>query len=127
MPQFEKHFTPEEANGLLPELREILTWIKEIRDRLTVDWEQAAPVLRAASQNGGGKEGHAYLTDLQQVNARLRRLSELGVQLKDLDRGLVDFPAWRGDREVFLCWRLGEGEVAYWHDLETGYASRQRL
>lgn len=127
MAQFDKHFTVEEANALLPELRDLLGSIQQLRSRLAVDWEEAAPVLRAAHANGGGKEGHAYLTDLKGLNTRLRRLSDLGVQLKDIDRGLVDFPALREEREVFLCWHLGEERVAFWHDLETGYNSRQTL
>lgn len=125
MAHFEKHFTLDEANALLPELRDLLTQIQSARDRLAVHWEAARAVLEATRTNGGGKEGSPYLSTLRALNVRLRRLSEMGIQLKDLDRGLVDFPAWRGDREVFLCWHLGEERVAFWHDLETGYAGRQ--
>jgi hypothetical protein len=127
MAHFEKHFTVEEANELLPELRELLESIRALRDRLVVDWEQALPVIRAAPMNGGGKEANPYLSDLHRINERLRRLIELGVQLKDVDRGLVDFPAWREDREVLLCWHLGEDRVRYWHDLESGFAGRRPL
>ncbi len=127
MAAFEKHFTLEEATALLPEIRKILERLQEARGKLVVDWETAAPVLRAAHQNGGGKEAHPYLQDLQGLNDRLRRLAELGVELKDLDKGLVDFPSWRGDREVFLCWHLGEETIAFWHDLDSGFAGRQPL
>jgi hypothetical protein len=54
-------------------------------------------------------------------------MAELGVQIKDVDRGLVDFPAWRGEEEVFLCWHLGEDRVRYWHDLQSGFAGRREL
>lgn len=127
MPQFEKHFTVAEANALVPELRDLLTQIQAIRDKLVVDWERAKPVLREARMNGGGKESGPFLSHLHQLNDRMRRLLDLGVQLKDLERGLVDFPAWRDDREIFLCWHLGEPAVAYWHDLESGFSGRQRL
>jgi hypothetical protein len=127
MPHFDRYFTVDEANSLLPELRDILQQVQAIRDRVMVDWEQARPVMRAAKQNGGGVEGNAYLTDMQSLNGRLRRLAEIGVQLKDLDRGLVDFPAWREDHEVFLCWHLGEDAVRFWHELDTGYSGRQAL
>jgi hypothetical protein len=127
MSTFEKYFTPDEANALLPELRDLLQAIQAIRDRVLVDWEQARPVLRHARTNGGGKEANPYLTDLQELNIRLRRLAQTGVQLKDLDRGLVDFPARRDDRDVLLCWHLGEERVAYWHELETGFTGRQPL
>ena len=127
MPHFEKHFTVEEANALLPEVRELLSDIKGVRNHLEVDWEAAAPVIKAAPVNGGGREANPYLTDIQVIAMRLARLAELGIQLKDLDRGLVDFPAWRDEQEVLLCWHLGEDAVRYWHDLETGYAGRRPL
>ena len=127
MAHFEKYFTVEEANALLPELRDLLLQLKTLRDQLVVSWEQAMPVLRAAPTNGGGKEAHPYLTDLYHLNSRIRQLAQTGVQLKDVERGLVDFPAWREDREVFLCWRLGEEQVSYWHELETGFAGRKPL
>lgn len=127
MAQFEKHFTVEEASALLPELREILAAIHTARDHLVVDVESAVPVLRKAKLNGGGKEAGAYLTDIQELNQRLERLGELGVQIKDIDKGLVDFPHWRGDEEVFLCWHLGEDEIRYWHSIEGGFAGRQPI
>jgi len=127
MAEFEKHFTVDEANALLPQLQQLIPRIQQLRDRLAVDWEEARPVLRAAPVNGGGKAAAAYLLDLQKINRELRRLAALGVQLKDLNRGLVDFPAWCGEREVLLCWHLGEERIGYWHELEAGFAGRQEL
>jgi hypothetical protein len=127
MPLFEKHFTVAEANALLPELRGLLADIRSIRDELVVELEAALPVVREARKNGGGKEAHPYLDAIQDLNTRLGRLNEIGVQIKDVDKGLVDFPAWRGEEEVLLCWHLGEDEVRYWHDLETGFAGRQAI
>lgn len=127
MPQFDKHFTVEEANALLPELRSLLHELQGVRDHLAVHWEQAEPVVRAARSNGGGSEGNAYLSDVRSLSERLRRMAALGVQLKDLDRGLVDFPAWRDDREVLLCWHLEEERVEYWHELDSGFGSRKPL
>jgi hypothetical protein len=127
MSQFDKHFTVAEANAMLPELRELLSVLSADRDRLVVEWEKAAPVLQLAHTNGGGKETNEYLSGLFRINARLRRLADLGVQLKDIDTGLVDFPAWREGEEVLLCWRLGEAEVGFWHDLESGFRGRRPL
>jgi hypothetical protein len=127
MPYFEKYFTVDEANALLPELRGMLTELKSLRSHLEVSYEQAKPVLQAAKTNGGGKPGGSYLNDVQALNRRLQRFNDLGIQLKDLDRGLVDFPAWREDREILLCWHLGEDAVEFWHELETGFAGRKRL
>lgn len=127
MPNFDKYFTVEEANAALEEVRELLGRIQAIRDHLSVHWEQAQPVLEALPSNGGGSAAHPLLADIKQINARLVRLAEMGVQLKDLDRGLVDFPHWRDGREVFLCWHLGEEKVGFWHELDTGYRGRQPL
>lgn len=127
MPRFEKHFTVEEANALLPELREILIRIRDLRDELAVEMQGALPVLRKMRENGGGPESNRYLEATQRLNARLQRLNELGVQIKDVDRGLVDFPCWRDGEEVFLCWHLGEDAIRFWHPIESGYAGRQPL
>ena len=127
MPQFAKHFTVEEANALLPEIREVLREIQTSRNRLVVSWEEAAPVLKAARLNGGGQQTGAYLGELQRLNRRVRRLIEMGVQLKDVDRGLVDFPSMREGKEVLLCWHVGEERVAFYHDLESGFTGRKPL
>lgn len=124
---FQKHFTVEEANALLPELKDLLEQLQGWRDRAVVTLHEAAPVLRMARSNGGGREASGYLEAIQELNGRLKRLAELNVQLKDLEAGLVDFPHLRGDREVFLCWKLGEDRVSYWHELEEGFRGRQPL
>jgi hypothetical protein len=123
--QFEKHYTIEEANALLPEIRDQLAEIRIVRDQLVANWEQAEPVLAAAPMNGGGSHAANYVTDLSELSGHLRWFSRRGILLKDIDRGLVDFPALRDGREVLLCWESAEEEVAFWHDLETGYAGRE--
>jgi hypothetical protein len=127
MPMFEKHFTVAEANALLPELRELLLAIRQARDHLEVEWQNAAPVLRAAPHNGGGAEASAYVSELLRLNGLVRRILAQGVLIKDVDRGLVDFPHLRGEEEVLLCWEQSEESVAYWHDLESGYPGRRPL
>jgi hypothetical protein len=127
MPHFEKHFSVEEANDLLPELRQLLVRIREVRDSLSIEWERAQPVLRVAVHNGGGKEASGYVSDLTRLNAVLQEFQRQGVVIKDIDRGLVDFPHLRDGREVFLCWELSEDQVRFWHDLETGYSGRQPI
>jgi len=129
-----KYFTPAQANATLPLVRAIVQDITELarsirdrHDRLTRIW-------------GGPKTslGDAYQEELQQIQAALDRdqekmlefeteLNGLGIELKDYGRGLIDFPSMRDDREVYLCWQLGEPEVAYWHELDAGYAGRQRI
>jgi hypothetical protein len=127
MPIFEKHFTVAEANAMLPELRELLLAIRQAREHLVVEWENAAPVLRVAPYNGGGAEASRYVAELLRLNRLLRQILARGVLVKDVERGLVDFPHFRGEEEVLLCWELSEERVAYWHDLESGYRGRRPL
>lgn len=127
MAQFDKYYTVEEANSMLPELRELIGSIQAARDEILATYSEALPVLQQVSLNSGGKVANPYTAAIWKLNARVRRLVSMGVQLKDLDRGLVDFPAWREDQEVLLCWHLGEDEVTHWHDLESGFAGRQAL
>lgn len=126
MPEFDRYYTIEEANDLLPEVRAALAEIREIRDQLSEDYDGARPAIRASLQNGGGKEASAYVTGLSGLGRQLQWFSDRGILVKDIDRGLVDFPALRNGEEVLLCWELAEDHVAYWHDLESGYAGRQR-
>ncbi len=127
MPQFERYFSVEEANDLLPELRRLLAGIRDVRQSLVIEWERAQPVLKAAGSNGGGKEASGYVSDLTRLNALLQELNRQGVLIKDFDRGLVDFPHWRDGQEVLLCWDLSEESVQFWHDLESGYAGREPI
>ena len=125
MAQFSRHFTVEEANDLLPQLRALLEEIRTLRDHLVVEWQNAQPVLRVAPQNGGGREASGYVSQVRRLNLRLRHFSRLGVYLKDIDRGLIDFPHLREGREVFLCWQYNEPAVCNWHELDVGFSGRE--
>jgi hypothetical protein len=127
MAQFEKHFTVAEANALLPELRELLGELRRLQQFIRIEWEKSTPVIRAAHTNGGGKPVGPFVKGLFELNSEVRRLIGLGVELKDLEKGLIDFPAWRGEEEVFLCWHEGETAVGFWHDLKSGFAGRRPL
>jgi hypothetical protein len=122
----ERHFTAEEANGLLPQIEPALRSLRDARDRLT-DAELHEALGAAAPTNGGGDPGREVGEAFLEVRARLAELSELGLVVRDIDRGLVDFPAIVDGREVYLCWQLDEDEVAFWHDLESGFGGRQPL
>jgi len=124
-----KLFTIEEANALLPSVREILQRIQGSRRRLATYRRQAKLAAEGAEQGGGGMEGGSlYATLLTQFTTEMSELEALGVQLKDFDRGLVDFPSLRDGRVVLLCWRLGEGdELEWWHDMEAGFGGRTPL
>jgi hypothetical protein len=125
--QFEKHFTLEEARALLPELRQIFRDIHRRRDAVRRADEQLRERVAASGGDLGGPVVSGLLHDWLQLNRQLRRIQSLGILVKDFDRGLVDFPHLRNGREVFLCWELDEDDIEFWHDLDTGYAGRERL
>src|SRR5882762_10531262 len=124
-----KLFTIEEANALLPSVREILKKIQRSRRRLASYRRQAKLAAEGAEQGGGGMDnGVLYANLLTNFAEEMSELDALGVQLKDFDRGLVDFPSLREGRVVLLCWQLGEGdELEWWHDMDAGFAGRTPL
>jgi hypothetical protein len=122
----ERHFTLEEANELLPLLTTLLTRLREAKDDLT-DTEAHEALSEAAPTNGGGEQGRQVGVAFLEVRQLLETVERSGIVLRDIDRGLVDFPALMEGREVYLCWELGEDEVAYWHELEGGYGGREPL
>jgi hypothetical protein len=130
----ERHFTPEEANALLERVRPVAESLVAHRRAFTVAAARRARLTQRISGNGGDfdpqepSELDEQLQREAEVVARaVEELQGLGVLVKDLDRGLVDFPALRGGEEVLLCWQVGEGEVAFWHGLEEGFAGRKPL
>ena len=132
--QGKKYFTVTEANATLPLVRAIVRDITELARDLRERHERLARVR--PSQRG--TLGEAYQEELQQVQAEFdrdqERMQEYEQELKNLGRraeGLLHrpdrFPRWMDDHEVYLCWRLGEAEVAHWHELDAGFAGRQKL
>jgi hypothetical protein len=123
-----KLFTVDEANALLPEVRSKLERIRHLYANVEV-YREAAKAAAGASAFGGGMEGGSrYVKALYNIGKVTTELNELGVQLKDYSRGLIDFPCRRGGRVVLLCWQLGEpDEIEWWHELEAGFAGRQPL
>jgi hypothetical protein len=122
----ERHFTREEANALLPQLTTLLTQLREAKDELT-DAEAHESLSEAAPTNGGGEEGRQVGVAFLEVRRMLETVERAGLVLRDIDKGLIDFPAVSDGREIYLCWELGEDEVGYWHDLEGGYGGREPL
>jgi hypothetical protein len=118
----ERRFTPEEANALLPTLRQALPRVKEARQVILDGGER---IRRSASRNGGERVGKEYMEALSTLRREVEALAAEGIVLRDPETGLVDFPSERDGRDVFLCWRLGEGDVAFWHGPEGGFAGRK--
>jgi hypothetical protein len=130
----ERHFTPEEANALLDEVRPIAEALVAHRRAMAVTAARQARLVQRIAGNGGDFDPQEPRTleeefrrGDQAVVRCVEELQGLGLLVKDLDRGLVDFPALRGDEEVLLCWQVGEDEVAFWHGVDEGFAGRKPL
>lgn len=124
-----KIFTVEEANALLPTVRNILARIQRVHKGIFAYRHDVKKAAEGAERGGGGLLGGLrYAKLLMNLTSQTGELEGLGVQLKDFDRGLVDFPALRDGRVVLLCWQIGEGdELEFWHDVEAGFAGRTPL
>ncbi len=130
----DRYFTAAEANDLLAEVRPLVERMVSHRRSLAVATVRHARIAAKIAGNGGGVRPHevdelqgAIEAEAAEVVACVEQLHALGAVVKDLDEGLVDFPALRGDEEVLLCWRLGEDEVGFWHSADEGFAGRRPL
>jgi hypothetical protein len=121
-----RHYSVEEANAALGWVTERIERLRSARDRLT-DEEVREALTEAAPTNGGGEPGRHVSEAFLEMRSALTDLQDQEIVLRDLDRGLVDFPALRDGREVYLCWIEGEDEIGFWHDLDSGYGGRQPL
>ncbi len=130
-----RFFDLDDANDALVEVGPLLATLSDQRAQLI---ELRDRSIAAHSAAGGGAaetpdDGESQRLRLRmkgivdQMAAAVARLDQLGITLRDIERGLIDFPALVGGRQVWLCWQLGEGDVAYWHELDTGFGSRRPL
>jgi hypothetical protein len=127
-------FTPAEAGDALRELRPVAERMVELRARQREAAARQAELAQALGSNGHGLTVNDLALAEQEVlrlgaeiGDCVQRIDDAGVQVKDLDAGLLDFPSVRDGREILLCWRVGEDEIAFWHGLEEGFAGRKPL
>ena len=124
--RFSKHYTQEEARELLPQIREWLDQMSGLRSHLGPYDKRIAEII-AAGCDAGGEPVDQRLKTQGAIQTILGEFRKREIQLKDLDRGLIDFPAFIGGQEAFLCWEKDEDDVEFWHDLTSGYGGRERL
>jgi hypothetical protein len=122
----ERHYTLEEASELLPRVVELIAQMRTARDQLG-DREAREALSEAGPTNGGGSPGRTVSEGFVQLRDAVAELQQLDVVLRDLDRGLLDFPSLRDGREVYLCWQDGEDAIRYWHEPDAGFAGRRPL
>jgi hypothetical protein len=121
-----RHYSVDEANALCDWIAGEIHAIRAARRHLREPAANAA-LERAAQHEGGGFAGPDVAADTISIYVRTSRLAVMDIVMRDLDRGLVDFPSLRGGQEVYLCWTLGEPSVGFWHDLDAGAAGRREL
>jgi hypothetical protein len=124
--QHGRHYSLEEANASLDRVGELIERLRGARAGLA-DRDARRALAEATPTNGGGPPGRVVSEAFVEVRDVLLELREREIVLRDLDRGLVDFPAIRDGREVYLCWQEGEDEIGFWHEPEAGFAGRQPI
>ena len=123
-----KIFTVEEANELLPTITPKLRALKNHYARINSMREQARAAATASEAGGGMEGGSFYVQNLYEIGKITTEINDLGIQLKDYERGLIDFPSVKEGRIVLLCWQLGENEqIEWWHEQDGGFAGRKPL
>ena len=121
-----RHFTLEEANAQIPWVVERLAALRDARARLT-DQQARQALTEGSPTNGGGQPGKVVGEAFVELQNGIAAFEHRGIVLRDLDSGLIDFPSFRDEAEVYLCWIDGETEIGFWHDLDAGYGGRQPL
>ena len=122
-----KYFTLPEANEALTIIRPVMDEVQAIREKILANQPEAWPAIEKSAGNGGNKTMSRLVEDFERLDALVHQILDTGVQIKDINIGLLDFSAIRDGREVYLCWKYGEGDIAFWHEIDAGYAGRQPI
>ena len=121
------YFTLQEANAALISIRTWLDEIQTIRREILVHQPEIWSVMEKSAGNGGNPTLSRLVKSFDRLDALIHNIQDTGVIIKDINTGLLDFPSIRDGREVYLCWKNGEGDIAYWHEIEDGFAGRQSI
>ncbi len=119
----------------MPEVERLLRSLIELKNEYESSERELGRIAQRITLAGGMVPPRERIADLRgrkdtvahSVKAKLERIQEIGCQLKDIDAGLVDFPTLYRGKEVYLCWKLGESGIAFWHNVEDGYGGRQPI
>ena len=127
MDQEERIFTRDEANRTLERLRPLVLDLQEEWERIKALNPEIQKTREKALMDAFSPHGVEYVESVSHLMLVMRQVREMGVLVKDLDKGLCDFPYLKQDRVVYLCWQLGEDSIEYWHDVESGFSGREPL
>ncbi len=124
MPQY---FTLSEANQVLITIRPLMDEVQAIRQKIVSTQPDAWSAIEKSVGNGGSRVLSKMVQDFERLDALVHQILDTGVLIKDVNIGLLDFPALRNGREVYLCWQYGEDDIAFWHEVDAGFAGRQPI
>lgn len=124
MPQY---FTLQEANKALKAIRPLMQEAQTIRKKILENQPEAWPAIEKSAGNGGNRALSNMVQDFEKLDALIHQIQDTGAQIKDINTGLLDFSALKDGREVYLCWQYGEEDIAFWHEIEAGFAGRQPI
>lgn len=124
--QFTKHYTRDEARELLPDVSRWLESLNLLREKIATYDRQSESMLRSGDDLGGNRVNE-WIVNTSEFKSLLREFEVREIQVKDIERGLIDFPTIMGDKEAFLCWEQGEEDIVNWHDLDAGFGGREKL
>jgi hypothetical protein len=122
-----RYYTLAEARAALPQVKEYMNLIQAARREILRLRPDALPALEKAAANGGSKAAGELFMHASRLEQGVKGIMAMGITIKDIDRGLLDFLGTRNGREVYLCWHHGEEEIAYWHELNAGFAGRRLI
>lgn len=122
-----RYFTVEEANACIPKIKPDIFALQEIREELEKLHGELKPFIESIPSNGGHKKTLSFMHAGDEFRQIVKRIESHGCHLKGLDPPLLDFPHIRDGKEVYLCWRYGEDEIRFWHEIDSGFAGRKPL
>lgn len=122
-----KYFTLTEANNTLESIRPWMDEVQTIRREILAHQPEIWSVMEKSAGNGGNSTLSRMVKTFDRLDDLIHMIQETGALIKDINTGLLDFPAFKNDHEVYLCWKYGEGDIAFWHEIEDGFAGRQSI
>lgn len=123
-----KYFSVDEANSAVAEISPVVQELVEIKNSIESKIPKIKPVLKKTSSNGGGSKALTdHMISINRMEELVGNLNNTGCILKDINMGLIDFPHLKDGREVYLCWKLGEKKVSFWHEIDAGFAGRKPI
>ena len=122
-----QYFTLQQANEVLNIIRPLMDEVQAIREKIISTQPEAWNAIEKSVGNGGSRALSQIVQDFEKLDLLVHQILDTGVLIKDVNIGLLDFPAFKDGREVYLCWQYGEEEIAFWHEIEAGYAGRQPI